>query len=225
MFVDTSMTKRVITIREETGVLEAKRLMNEHKIRHLPVVDDDSKLLGIVTDRDIRSALPSILMENFDSADEWDRLAGLPVREIMTKKPVVIKPAYTIHDALLLIQEKKVGAFPVVNDDGKLEGMLSIRDLMRAFTNVLNIGEPGTLIGILVEQKVGQLKKIVDAVTEENISFGSILVARHWDETKRAVFIYLLTNNIIRIKKKLQDLGFSLLDPMAWYLDRLPQND
>ena len=54
-----------------------------------------------------------------------------------------------------------------------------------------DIGEPGTLLCILVEEKVGQMKKIVDAVTEENISFGSILVARYWEEGKRAVFPYL----------------------------------
>jgi len=81
------------------------------------------------------------------------------------------------------------------------------------------------LLCVLVEEKIGQLKKIVDAVTEENISFGSILVARYWDKNKRAVFTYLLTQNIARVKKKLQDMGFTLLDPMEWYLEQLPQND
>ena len=97
-------------------------------------------------------------------------------------------------------------------------------DLLRAFTNVLGIGEPGTLLGILVEEKIGQLKKIVDAITEENISFGSILVARYWDEDKRAVFPYLLTQNIARVKNKLKDMGYTLLDPMEWYLDQLPKH-
>jgi hypothetical protein len=89
--------------------------------------------------------------------------------------------------------------------------------------NVLGIGEPGTLLCILVENKVGQLKRIVDAITEEKISFGSVLVARYWEKDKRAVFPYLLTNNVIRIKKKLQDMGFTLLDPMQWYMDQLPK--
>jgi acetoin utilization protein AcuB len=95
---------------------------------------------------------------------------------------------------------------------------------LRAFTNVLGIGEPGTLLCIIVEEGIGQLKKIVDAITEENISFGSILVARYWDENKRAVFPYLLTLNIARVKKKLRDMGYRLLDPMDWYLDQLPQH-
>jgi acetoin utilization protein AcuB len=81
------------------------------------------------------------------------------------------------------------------------------------------------LLCILVEEKVGQLKKIVDAITEENISFGSVLVARYWEEDKRAVFPYLLTQNTARVKEKLQKLGFTLLDPMQWYLDQLPKNE
>jgi len=69
------------------------------------------------------------------------------------------------------------------------------------------------------------MKKIVDAITEEGISFGSILVARYWEEDKRAVFPYLLTQNISRVKKKLQAMGFTLLEPMDWYLDQLPKHE
>ncbi|MDX9818781.1 MAG: CBS and ACT domain-containing protein [Desulfococcus multivorans] len=225
MFVDKSMTKRVITIKPETSLIEARALMDEHSIRHLPVTDDTNTLVGIVTDRDLRSATPSILLDDFDSAKERDRLSRISARDIMSKTPAVLKPMHTIQDALLIIQQRKVGALPVVDENNKLKGILSVRDLMRAFTNVLGIGEPGTLLGILVEEKVGQLKRIVDAITEENISFGSVLVARHWDASKRAVFPYLLTNNVARIKKKLIGLGYTLIDPMEWHLDRLPKDE
>ena len=87
----------------------------------------------------------------------------------------------------------------------------------------MGIGEPGTLLCILVTQEPGQLKKIVDAITAENVSFGSILVARYWEEDKRAVFPYLLTQNVSRVKKKLKEMGYQLLDPMDWYLDKLPK--
>ena len=123
----------------------------------------------------------------------------------------------------MLIEQKKVGAFPVVDDDNKLVGILSVRDLLRAFINVLGIGEAGTLLCILVDEKVGQLKKIVDVITEENISCGSVLVARYWDRDKRAVFPYLLSLNVTRVKKRLREMGFTLLDPMKWYIDQLPQ--
>jgi acetoin utilization protein AcuB len=143
----------------------------------------------------------------------------------MTTDVITISPTYTIQDALLMIQDSKVGALPVVDEDGILKGIISVRDLLRAFINVLGIGEPGTLLCILVEEKVGQLKKIVDAITEENISFGSVLVARYWEKDKRAVFTYLLTQNIAHVKEKLKKLGFTLLEPMEWYLDQLPKNE
>ncbi|MEW6672431.1 MAG: CBS domain-containing protein [Thermodesulfobacteriota bacterium] len=225
MFVSRSMTRKVISIDKNADILEAKEKMAEHRIRHLPVVTKGNCLCGIVTDRDIRSAMPSSVLEDPNRAKSQTRLKKIKVSEIMTKDPVTLSPQYTLQDALLLIQEKKVGAFPVVDEQGILKGILSTRDLMRAFINVLGIGEPGTLLCILVEEKIGQMKKIVDAVTEENISFGSILVARYWEEGKRAVFPYLLTLNVTNVKKKLEKLGFTLLDPMEWYLDQLPKND
>ena len=223
MFVSRSMTRNVITVDQEAGILDAQELMAENNIRHLPIIDNNQQLIGIVTDRDIRSALP---YHFYDAPqNEREKFGTLKVKDIMTKDPISISPTYTIQDALLLIQNSKVGALPVVDDDRSLKGIISVRDLLRAFINVLGIGEPGTLLCILVEEKVGQLKKIVDAVTEENISFGSILVARYWDKNKRAVFTYLLTQNVAHLKKKLQDMGFTLLDPMEWYLDQLPKNE
>lgn len=222
MFVSRSMISQVFTIDKEASVFEAQEKMAAHKIRHLPIVDNDNRLIGIVTDRDIRSALPYSLIKNTATAEEREKLAKLKVEDIMTKNPKTISPMYTIQDALLLIQKERVGAFPVVDDEGKLKGILSVRDLLRAFINVMGIGQPGTLLCIEVEEKVGQMKRIVDAITEENISLGSVLVARTWDEGKRAVFPYLLTNTVTRIKKKLTAMGYKLIDPMEWYLDQPP---
>ena len=225
MFVGKSMTKKVISIGKEVGLFEAHEKMVQNNIRHLPVVEDDNTLIGIVTDRDIRSGLPYELFKKDDFEKEKEIFSDLKVKDIMSKDPFTISPLHTIQDALLLIQEKRVGAFPVVDEQGKLKGILSVRDLLRTFTNVLGIGEPGTLLCLLVDEKIGQLKKIVDTITEEKISCGSILVARYWEEGKRAVFPYLLTQNVAPVKRKLEKMGYKLLDPMEWYMDQLPKND
>lgn len=225
MFISRSMTRKVITVDQEASIFDAQELLVKNKIRHLPIVDRDRRLIGIITDRDIRSALPYNYLKEPCSEAEMEKVSTYKVKDIMTKDPITISPTYTIQDALLLIQNSRVGALPVVDDNHRLSGIISVRDLLRAFINVLGIGEPGTLLCILVEEKVGQLKKIVDAITEENISFGSVLVARYWDKNKRAVFTYLLTQNIAHVKNKLKNLGFTLLDPMEWYLDQLPNNE
>ncbi len=224
MFIDKSMTREVIAINPETTIAEAAGLLARHRIRHLPVTASDGKLVGIVTDRDIRSAMPSSVATGEEAEKERERVAQRQVKDIMTTKVVTVSPMNTLEDALLLMQQTKVGGFPVVDAHGLLLGIISIRDLMRAFINVLGIEEPGTLLCIVVEDKIGQLKKIVDAITEERISFGSILVARYWEEGKRAVFPYLLTSNVARVKAKLEGLGFALLNPMQWNLDQLPKN-
>ena len=223
MFVNRSMTQKVITTGPEADVFDAYEKMTQNRIRHLPVIDADGRLIGIVTDRDIRSALPYSMIKDPVRTAEAEKVKNLKVMDIMTADPKTIGPHHTIQDALVLIQELRVGALPVVDKERKLKGILSVRDLLRAFINVLGFGQPGTLLCILVEEKVGQMKKIVDAITEEGISFGSVLVARYFEKDKRAVFPYLLTQNVARIKRKLKDLGYTLVDPMEWYLDELPK--
>ncbi len=222
MFVSKSMARKVITVNKDTSLLDAKAQMQRWNIRHTPVVDSENHLIGMLTDRDIRSALPHALAKGEGDTEMREQYAHIKVADAMTTDLLTISPSHTLQDAIMLIEQKKVGAFPVVDDDNKLVGILSVRDLLRAFINVLGIGEGGTLLCILADEKVGQLKKIVDVITEENISCGSILVARYWDKDKRAVFPYLLSLNVARVKARLQEMGFTLLDPMKWYLDQLP---
>jgi acetoin utilization protein AcuB len=225
MFVSKSMTKKLITVTGETDILKVGKIMSDNRIRHVPVVDDSYILLGIVTDRDIRSAMPSVAIEDFNSKEERNKLSSLKAKDIMTKDLVTVSPTYTLQDVLLLFQKHHFGALPVIDDNKVLLGIISIRDLLRAFIGVMGIREPGTLLCIVAEQKVGQMKKIVDIITAENISMGSILVARHWEEGKRAIFPYLLTQNLVRVKKKLQEAGYELLDPMKWHLEQLPKHE
>ncbi len=223
MFVSETMATDLITVEAETTLADAKGLMQDNNIRHLPVVDSKGKLLGIVTDRDMRDAQPSSLLDSEAYKRTYAQVMQHKVKDIMTKDPLTISVFYTLQDTLLVMGKKKVGALPVIDEDGYLMGIMSTRDLLRSFTNIMGIGEPGTLLCILVKEQPGQMKKIVDIVTEENVSLGSVMVARYWDKEKRAVFPYLMTNNVVKIKEKLTAAGFELFDPMSWYLNQLPQ--
>ena len=223
MFVSETMATDLITVEAETTLADAKGLMQDNNIRHLPVVDSKGKLLGIVTDRDMRDAQPSSLLDSEAYERTYAQVMQHKVKDIMTKDPLTISVFYTLQDTLLVMGKKKVGALPVIDEDGYLQGIMSTRDLLRSFTNIMGIGEPGTLLCILVKEQPGQMKKIVDIVTEENVSLGSVMVARYWDKEKRAVFPYLMTNNVVKIKEKLTAAGFELFDPMSWYLNQLPQ--
>jgi acetoin utilization protein AcuB len=106
----------------------------------------------------------------------------------------------------------------VVDDEGILVGILTTRDLMRALENLLGIDQPGSLLCLLVEDHIGETKKIVDLIFEEKIPIGSVLAIRHWEPGKRAVFPYLMSINIAPLKRKFQERGYKILDPVEWYL-------
>ncbi|MBB5346848.1 CBS domain-containing protein [Desulfoprunum benzoelyticum] len=224
MFVSERMAKKLITVRPDTLLSEVRDLMVQHNIRHLPVVDGEGLLVGIISDRDMRAALPSSLLGREAYERALERVITHRAEEIMTANPLTISVYYTIQDTLLMMRQKRVGAFPVIDENGYLKGILSTRDLLSSLANVMGIGEPGTLLCILARSERGQLKKIVDIVTEEKIRLGSVLVSRTWDVDKKAIFPYLLTNNVARVKKRLLDAGFELFDPMQWYLDNVSKN-
>ncbi len=221
MFISKFMTREVVTLNREMDIAEANRLMSRYRIRHLPVIRSDKTLVGIVSDRDIRSAMPSKyfsgkLIEKMDA--DWT--TGVLVQEIMTKDPISISLASTIQDLLLLLQKASVGAFPVLDENHKLVGIVSDRDLLNAFVDVLGIREPGTLLGIVVDEKIEEMERVVHAIIMENITFGSILVHRDWSPGKRAVFPYLFAKNVTNLKQKLRNMGYDVLDPVKWYVEQ-----
>lgn len=218
MFIGDQMVTELQVITPQETILAARRLMVEKGIRHLPVVDETGKLVGIVSDRDMRDAMPSVLLSGRNSEQAEEAISGHVVADIMTPDPMTIREYHTLQDALLVMSQKKVGAFPVVDEKGMLKGIISTRDILKAFISMLNIEEPGTLLCVIVEEKPGQMKRVVDVISEENISLGSILVARYWDDEHRALFPYLLTCNVARVKRKLVELGFALIEPMDIFL-------
>ena len=164
--------------------------------------------------------MPSSLLGREEYEKALERVLDYTVDDIMTQDPLTISIYYTIQDTLLVMRQKRVGALPVIDENGYLKGILSTRDLLSSFVNVMGIGEPGTLLCILADEKQGQMKKIIDIVTDEKISLGSVLVSRTWDVNKKAIFPYLLTNNVANVKRRLLETGFQLFDPMQWYLDQ-----
>ncbi len=219
MFISKFMTKDVITLGPQADITEAYMLMQRHRFRHLPVVREDNRLIGLVSDRDIRSAMPSKYFHDAEGIDfEHGQVTGILIQDVMTKDPVTVSSVSTIQDALLLIEKTRVGAFPVVDDSQTLVGIISDRDLLNAFIQALGIKEPGVLLGIVMDEHPNEMEQIVQTIISEDISMGSILVARNWRPGKRAVFPYLFAKNIARLKQKFLNLGYEVLDPLEWYI-------
>ena len=221
MFISKFMTKEVVTVDRNADIIEARKLMTRYRFRHLPVTRSDNTLIGIVSDRDIRSAMPSTYFHDGGIKEmEAEKATGVSVQDIMTKDPISVSLSSTIQDSLLLIEKTRVGAFPVVDEELKVVGIVSDRDLLKGFIHVLGIKEPGALLGIVVDEKIEEMERIIHALISENITFGSILVYRNWSPGKRAVFPYLFTMNVVNLKQKLRNMGYDILDPVEWYVEQ-----
>jgi acetoin utilization protein AcuB len=219
MFINKFMTTDVVTLDGEALIGDARQLMLQQRFRHLPVIRPDKTIIGIISDRDIRSAMgEAYFSEGGNQGKAMEMVNEVRVQDIMTKDPICVSHTSTIQDALLLIEKARVGAFPVVDENRKVIGIVSDRDLLNAFIHVLGIREPGSLIGIVIDKEIETMEKIIHALILEKIHFGSILVYRNWRPNKWAVFPYLFSKNLVHLKHKLREMGYELVDPIDWYL-------
>jgi len=127
------MTDNPVTIAAAETIGQADELMSENNIRQIPVVDGH-ELVGIVTDRDIRSFLSDALLAN---ADRREKALATPVSEIMTTDPLFLAPDDGLDEAVEMLIEQKFGALPVVDEAEGLVGIVSYVDVLRCFLNRL----------------------------------------------------------------------------------------
>ena len=139
MKVEKWMYKDVQTLTEENSLRDAINLSQSQQIRHIPIVGKGQELVGIVSDRDIKRFTPSILTEK--NAGKHERvLEETPLGRIMTRDPLTVSPFTLVRDAVEMLCQKKVGALPVVSN-GKLVGIISNTDILRALSEVLALAK------------------------------------------------------------------------------------
>lgn len=214
MWIERYIQRQVVTVGPTDSIFEARRLMTAHQIRHLPVVDGESRIMGIVSDRDVRSALPN------PADDVAERTGALLVGEIMTTDPLTISPGFTLQDALIQFHLKKVGAFPIVDAGGRVIGILSDRDLLSCFFQVLGLGTPGCFIGLHLPPDEGRVKTVVSLLVDSGFPIASMVVIRDWKPGGWAMFLYVASQNRSVVERRVTAAGFSLIEPLGWLLSR-----
>jgi CBS domain-containing protein len=129
------MTRVVATTHPEVPVMAVRELMRKRLLRHLPVVDRRGRLVGIITDRDLRQVIfMPALRDRVPEVGEL--LRGLTVSDIMTREVVVVKPGARINEAARLMHEKRIGGLPVV-ERGRVVGIITETDILAAFEELL----------------------------------------------------------------------------------------
>ncbi len=137
MYVGEFMTRDLVSVQEDTSVKEAMLLLRTHRIRHLPVANGKT-LVGLVSDRDIRKASPSLL-SGIDKNDYEQVLEDTPVGRIMTREPFTVTEATSLVDAISVLVEKKLGSLPVV-DGTEIIGIFTDMDALKILLSKLTAG-------------------------------------------------------------------------------------
>jgi acetoin utilization protein AcuB len=219
MFVARTMKKKIVTAAPSVSLYEAQRLMREHNIRQIPVVSEDGTLLGIVSDRDIRAAvLPAGLVPGFTAGKAEKFMKNTLVERVMTRKVVTAMLTDTLEDAIVLLHDYRVNALPVVDAAGKVAGMITRTDALKAFIDALGVGEVSSRLEVVVPDRPGTLAQLAAIIGSFNVNITSVLSSRHVEGGKRANFFRVATLNVGPIRKAIEEAGFEILDPEKFLL-------
>jgi acetoin utilization protein AcuB len=137
MYVKDQMTSPALTLTPDTPFLDALKLMRERRIRRIPIVDTQGKLLGIVSERDLLHAEPSPAT----SLSVWEMnylLWKLRLGDVMTKAVITVTPLTKLQDAASLMIKHKIGGLPVVDAEARVIGVITETDIFKAFVALLD---------------------------------------------------------------------------------------
>lgn len=208
MLVKDIMTTNVVTIPGSTPVLEARKIMETHNIRRIPVVDK-GKLSGMITKAITRRVAPS----EATSLSVWEinyLMAKMEVKDVMKTGVVTVSPDITVECAVATAQENGVGALPVV-EDGMLAGILTTNDFFYKILNpLLGINEEGSRLVVYGADTPDQICKVMEIVKDQNAGIKAVHTMGLPESASRDLIIHIDTNDTGNMMAQLKAAGFHL---------------
>jgi acetoin utilization protein AcuB len=214
MFIHDHMTAPPLTVTPDQTVAEAIDILQQNNFRHLPVVDEQGVLKGILSDRDLRSARPSSVARSKERHHVEERVRSTPVSVVMSRECLSLSRLATLDDALLLFQSRKIGALPVIDEEEKVIGIFSIGDLLKAYRCLFGLGEKGSvLISIEDNEDPQALSKLVDIMEAKQVQFTRLVRTHGTCKSKAMIFLRINTYNVRSVYKALEAAGFTIHVP------------
>ena len=181
MLVREYMTPNPMSMSEDNSVLETAELMKKHKVRRFPVLRGD-ELVGIVTDRDLRSAAPSQVI-SFDAQERelmpelHSLLSSITVKEVMSRDVITIHPEQTIVAAAQLMLQHRMSGIPVVDTGGQLQGIITETDIFKVLVDLSGVSSGRTTFAFHLEDRAGSIKEVADVIRRHDGQVASILTS------------------------------------------------
>ena len=205
MLVKNWMSKNVITVDINDSMQDAMKLLKENDIRMLPVMKK-AKLVGIVTDRDLKKASASDAT-TLEVHELLYLLMKIKVKDIMTRDVITVPPDYTVEETAQVLQKNRISGAPVVDADGQLVGTITQTDLFRVLISLTGVGNGGIQFGFQVEDRPGSIKEVADIIRIYGGRMVSILSS--YDDVAegyRKVYIRMRSIERSELKKLIQEL-------------------
>jgi acetoin utilization protein AcuB len=202
MLVQDIMTRAPLAIPPDKTLASTYRLMLERRLRHLPVLDGE-RLVGVVTDRDLRSATSALATTPF--------APGARVSDVMTRDVRTARPLDAIEEAARMMRELKIGCLPVVDED-KLVGIVTGMDLLDALLALTGVDKPSSRIDVELEDKAGELGRLATFFAERRVNIHSILTWHAASSVMRTV-VRAESNQMRALAEGLRAAGFKVVWP------------
>lgn len=214
MYIVRHMTSSPITVTPETLLPTVHHIFEEHHFRHLPVVDGEKRLIGMVTDRDLRSAYPSSILSEDKRRLILAKVEQTEVQSIMSRDIRSLPHLATLDDALYFLVRDKVGVLPVVDENHHILGVFSVQDLMKAYQQLYGIGERGSaFIAVQDDGKPKPLTRIVKMLEDRAIRFSRLSRVQGEEGEEDIIYLRVQTFNITGVHKMFNEIGMDIIIP------------
>ncbi len=209
MNVAKRMMRNPVHVDENDSMKKAMDMLREHEIRHMPVLKDGEKLVGILSERDIKQASPSPATA-LEIREIYYLLDKVKVKQIMTRRPYTISSTASIEEAALILREKKIGCLPVV-EEGRLVGIITETDILDAFIESMGVSGPGYRVEIALPNRPGMLYDVLKLLKDFDVNIVSVATAAHEDPDMKIFILRIETKNYKVLKSALRKAGYEML--------------
>jgi acetoin utilization protein AcuB len=179
MLVRDQMTPDPFFSSPDAALVEIHELMQEKNVRHVPILDSEESLVGLITRRALVEALPSE-PDQFGPFVVNYALAKLKAENAMIRDVVTIAPDVTVEEAARVMADEKIGCLPVL-EEGKLVGIISDSDLFNIMTDLLGARRPGVRLTVLQPDRAGEVARLTRLIDEKG-GYISVFVTYPTDE-------------------------------------------
>jgi len=184
------MTKNPVSVNPELSLTEARALMDRQTIGHLPVLDRNGELVGIVTRQDLLKASPSAAT-SLDMYEINYLLSKLTVEKVMTKKVIVVQENEVVENAARIMADHYIGCLPVMNGQ-LLVGIVTDTDIFRFFVDAFGARHDGARITISALEKPGQIAAFAGSIAEKGGNIVALVTAEGDDPTYRRMTLKIV---------------------------------